>query len=107
VRIGELNLRETSDRFLLIERASSRGSFALGEKIKLRSLQDRSSFRRRQSAVTRILDREAVIPNLIDFFDPLHSPSPQQIESEPTDNELDAYNFYEDGKLVFSLNTQQ
>lgn len=107
VRIGDLNLRETTDRFLVVERASARGSFALGERLKLRSVQDRSSFRRRQSAVTRILDREAVIPNLIDFFDPCLCPSPQQIDSGPSDTDLDVYNLYERGQLVFSLNAQQ
>lgn len=108
MRVGELNIRETSPFVLVLDNPRLRLQQSLGEKIKLRSQQDLSSFRRRQKAVTRILQRESVLPNLIDYFDPLRCPAPQTLEQEPTDAELDAYNrTNEDGQITFTLNAQQ
>jgi len=106
-RIGEVSTRDTTGSVLAIDHASLRRSLRLGEKLKLRSIEDLSSFRRRQSAVTRIVEREAVIPNLIDFFDPTRCPSPTFNDEIISDTDLQVYDLFEGDKLQFSLNAQQ
>ncbi|MCA8171411.1 AAA domain-containing protein [Burkholderia gladioli] len=108
VKIGDLDIRETTQAILVIDNPRIRIQTNVGDRIKLRSQQDLSSFRRRHFAVTRILARESVLPDLVDYFDPAQCPLPQLIEASPTDVELDAYDRHdESGKLVFSLNRQQ
>jgi len=107
LRVGELNTRDTTAAILSIDRLSLRRPLRLGEKLKLRSIEDLASFRRRQSAVNRILSHESVVPNLIDFFDPSRCPEPILTDDLVSDAELDTYNRYEEGTIQFSLNTQQ
>lgn len=108
IRVGELDIKETTMSVLVLNNPSFRLQQALGEKIKLRSQQDFSSFRRRRLAVNRILNRESVVPDLIDYFDPLCCPAPLNLAPPPTDADLDAYDRYdEDGRVVFTLNDQQ
>lgn len=107
MRIGYLNTRETSVTVLVLDRPHVRGKLEPGEKLKFRSMQDLSSFRRRQSAVARIIAEEAVIPNLLSYFDSEHCPDPINIDVEPSDAELDSYTVIEEGRTVFSLNGQQ
>jgi len=107
-RVGEVDMRETTQAILAIDNPRLRMLLNVGDRIKLRSRQDLSSFRRRRLAVTRILARESVLPRLIDYFDPVDSPMPLELQPAPTDAELDAYNRHDkEGQLVFSLNRQQ
>lgn len=108
VRVGDVDIRETTQSILVLDNPRLRMQTGVGDRIKLRSQQDLSSFRRRRLAVTRILARESVLPDLIDCFDPKQCPEPAQLASAPTDAELDVYNRYDcEGALVFSLNRQQ
>jgi serine/threonine protein kinase len=108
VRVGDVDMKETTQAILVIDNPRFRIQTGVGERIRLRSQQDLSSFRRRHLAVTRILGRESVLADLIDYFDANECPSPQTLQAAPTDEELDAYNRYDDtGQLVFSLNRQQ
>lgn len=108
VRIGEMNTKESTPAILVLENPRFRMQQGVGDKIKLRSIQDLISFQRRRLAVTRILNRESVVPSLIDYFDPRICPAPTVLEVAPTDVELDAYNNYgNDRELEFSLNQQQ
>lgn len=108
IRIGELDLVETTQSILVLDNPSMRMQQNIGDKIKLRSQQDLSSFRRRRLAVTRVLNRESVISNLIDYFDPDKCPLPTDMESAPTDEELNVYSRYDEtGQEVFTLNQQQ
>lgn len=108
VKVGDIDMRETTQAILVIDNPRIRMQTGVGDRIKLRSQQDLSSFRRRHLAVTRILGRESVLPDLVDYFDPVQCPLPQTLQALPTDAELDAYNRHnESGQLVFSLNRQQ
>jgi serine/threonine protein kinase len=108
VRVGEVDIRETTQSILVLDNPRIRMLQNIGDRIKLRSQQDLSSFRRRRLAVTRILSRESVLPHLIDYFDPVQCPAPQDLQSAPTEAELDAYNRYDEtGRLLFTLNRQQ
>ena len=105
--VGELNTRETTETTLVIDRVAPRLRQKTGESLRLRSVQDRSSFVRRRSAVSRILNREAVVANLIDYFDPGQCPPPTEYDRPPSDAELDVYDQYAGGGRIFSLNEQQ
>jgi serine/threonine protein kinase len=108
VRVGDVDMRETTQAILVLDNPRLRMQSSVGDRIKLRSQQDLSSFRRRRLAVNRILARESVLPRLIDYFDPADCPAPLDLQPVPTDAELDAYNRHDkDGKLVFALNRQQ
>lgn len=108
VRVGEVDMRETTQAILVLDNPRLRMQSSVGDRIKLRSQQDLSSFRRRRLAVNRILARESVLPRLIDCFDPADCPAPLHLQPVPTDAELDAYNRHDkDGNLVFTLNLQQ
>jgi hypothetical protein len=108
VRVGEVDIRETTQSILVLDNPRLRMQTDIGDRIKLRSQQDLSSFRRRRLAVERILARESVLPDLIDCFDPTQCPEPLLLSRAPTDAELDVYNGYDDdGEMVFSLNQQQ
>ena len=108
VRVGDVDIRETTQSILVIDNPKLRMQVGVGEHIKLRSQQDLSSFRRRRMAITRILARESVLPDLIDFFDPVACPEPTQLAPAPSDAELDAYDHHDhDGALLFTLNRQQ
>lgn len=106
-KIGEINTKETTDSLLVIEKASLKIRRNVGDKLKLRSVQDRASFQRRQSALFRIVEKTSVIPNLIEYFDPSKTPEPMTMDSEPSDEALGKYDLVEDGSMVFSLNPQQ
>ena len=108
VRVGDVDMRETTQSILVLDNPRLRMQSNVGDRIKLRSQQDLSSFRRRRLAVTRILARESVVPPLIDYFDPSDCPAPLALQSAPSDADLDVYNRYDkDDRLVFSLNRQQ
>jgi hypothetical protein len=108
VKVGDIDMRETTQAILVIDNPRIRIQTGVGDRIKLRSQQDLSSFRRRHLAVTRILGRESVLPDLIDYFDPVQCPLPQALQAPPTDAELDAYDRHnESGQVVFYLNRQQ
>lgn len=106
-RIGELNTRETTPVVLSVDRVSPRRPLRLGEKLKLRSIEDLSAFRRKQAAVNRIVHRESVIPNLIDFFDRARATEPSTYDDAVGDSDLNIYDRREGGKVEFSLNPQQ
>jgi len=108
VRVGEVDIRETTQSILVLDNPRLRMQTDVGDRIKLRSQRDLSSFRRRRLAVERILARESVLPDLIDYFDTTQCPEPLQLSPAPTNAELDVYNSYDgDGRLIFSLNMQQ
>lgn len=106
-RVGSIDTRQTTGSILVVEKASLWMSRSVGDKLKLRSLQDRASFQRRQSALFRIVEKTSVIPNLIEYFDPSKQPEPLALDSEPSDEALGRYDLVEDGRVVFSLNPQQ
>jgi superfamily I DNA and/or RNA helicase/serine/threonine protein kinase len=92
---GQLNLRESTFgqiSELAIDNPSQKESFRIGCKLRLVSTLDKSSFTRRRSAVDRILQNKAIVPNLIQFFDASKSPPPiPTIYPIPSDADLAHY----------------
>jgi serine/threonine protein kinase len=106
-KVGEIDTKQTTGLILVLEKASLRMRRGVGDKLKLRSVQDRASFQRRQSALFRIVEKTSVIPDLIEYFDPSKEPETLAMDSEPSDEALSRYDLIDDGKVVFSLNAQQ
>ena len=106
-RIGYLDTKETTDSTLVLVRYSPRKRAQVGDVLKFRSVEDLASFRRRQTAVRRLLSDEAVITDLLSYFDRENCKEPLLLESEPSSEELDSYTVQQDGKILFALNEQQ
>lgn len=94
-KCGILNLRDTTFGELgelAIDDVTSRVSFRIGDRLRLRSTLEKASFTRRSTAVERILADKAVIPNLISYFDPKNPAQLRPIQyGEPSEVSLTEY----------------
>lgn len=79
---------------------------ALGDILYLRTKKDRASYSRRKKAMERILNRSSVIPDLVNYFDPLQEMKPIHFHDGPTDEQLSRYD-REDNNKKISLNEAQ
>ena len=73
LRCGQLNLRDTTfGQFpeLAIDNLYSRANFKIGAPLRFISTLEKASLSRRRLAVDRIIEDKAVVPNLINYFDP-------------------------------------
>ena len=107
VRLGYLSTADTNGSNLVLEKLNLRHQIEIGERLKFRSKQDLSSYRRRRDAVSRITAEESVIPNLLSYFDPVNCPEPIKLEDEPSSEQMDAYTVRDGDEVVFSLNELQ
>mgnify|MGYP000906933193 CR=1 FL=1 len=92
---GYLSLRDTTfgERAeLAIQDLSSKTNLRIGDKLRLRGTLEKASFTRRSLAVQRVLSDRAVIPGLIEYFDPSaghdHQPTTYR---PPSDIDLEEY----------------
>ena len=95
LRCGRLNLRDTTFgqlAELAVEHLHPRANLKIGAPLRLMSVLEKGSLSRRRFAVERILEDKAVIPGLIDYFDPAlnESLSPASYAT-PTDEDLAIY----------------
>lgn len=69
--IGEVLLKKTALNEVRLNKIRS-AAYALkdGDSVYFRTKQDRASYRKRKAALERLLDKEAVLPALVDYFDP-------------------------------------
>ncbi len=72
-----------------------------------RTRQDRASYRKRKAALERLLDREGVMPELVDLFDPLCDRPATQYGVEPTEEDFSRYDREDQHGNIISLNPQQ
>ncbi len=95
LQCGRLNLRDTTFgqlAELAVEHLHPRANLKIGAPLRLMSVLEKGSLSRRRFAVERILEDKAVVPSLIDYFDPTvnQSLSPAS-HSTPTDDDLAIY----------------
>lgn len=88
-RIGILELSRLSETELIIN--NQLRALEAGDVVRLVDKRARVSLERRQRAVARVLRRDAAIPNLIDYFDPMRTPTPDSFGLEIGDADLNAY----------------
>lgn len=89
-KCGELDCRNTNRDFLFVF-SKVPLTFQVGQKIRLRTKQDKASFVRRKSAVQKIIDGNSVIPNLIDYFEPTCSLMPVDYGHQIEDRDIEGY----------------
>jgi hypothetical protein len=69
--IGEVFLKKSALNEVRLNKVRS-SAYGLkdGDSVFFRTKQDRASYRKRKAALERLLDREGVLPELLDLFDP-------------------------------------
>jgi serine/threonine protein kinase len=90
-KIGEVAVERMSSTELPIK-GQPRGQFYPGMKLALQSPSEFDNISRRRRAVARIIDKESVIPDLLNYFKPSCSSSLHQHSSvEVRDSEIERY----------------
>jgi len=72
-----------------------------------RSSRDRASYRKRKAALERLLDREGVVPDLMDLFDPSCDKPATQYDVELVEEDFSRYDREDQYGNKISLNAQQ
>ena len=106
--IGEVNLARSDLNKVTLSRYASRVHRLKEEDtIFFRSKADKSSFNKRKNALTRILENDSVIENLVDYFDPDCQHDPIDYEHVVSDEGFARYDRTDDNGNVIKLNDKQ
>lgn len=106
--IGQVHLAKSGLNKVTLSRYASRVHRLKEEDIiYFRSKADKSSFNKRKNALTRIIENDSVIENLVDYFDPDCQHDPIDYEHIVTDEGFDRYNRTDDNGNVIKLNDKQ
>jgi superfamily I DNA and/or RNA helicase len=105
--IGQVNLARSGLNKVTLSRYASRVHRLKEEDIiYFRSKADKSSFNKRKNALTRIIENDSVIENLVDYFDPDCQHDPIDYGHIVTDEDFDRYNREDKGNII-KLNDKQ
>jgi serine/threonine protein kinase len=99
-RIGQLSLEHTDDRVLAIDPQKLR-RLSVGDRVVLVERRARTSYDRRDRATERILDGDAAIPGLIEYFVPSHQLTADDLGTEVSDELLATYKLNEGQRRAF------
>lgn len=106
--IGQVNLARSGLNKVTLSRYASRVHRLKEEDIIFfRSKADKSSFVKRKNALTRIIENDSVIENLVDYFDPDCLHDPIDYGHEVTDDDFARYDRTDDNGNVIKLNDKQ
>src|SRR5690606_3666246 len=78
-----------------------------GDTVFFRTKQDRASYRKRKAALERLLDREGVLPELLDLFDPACKKSAFSYNLAVSNEDFARYDREDQHGNKISLNQQQ
>lgn len=106
--IGEVLLKRSALNEVRLKKARS-AAFGLkdGDTVFFRTKQDRASHRKRKAALERLLDREGVVTDLVDLFDPACKKPATVYETNITQEDFERYNREDQHGNKISLNEQQ
>ena len=106
--IGEVLLKKSALNEVRLTRVRS-AAYGLkdGNIVFFRTKQDRASYRKRKAALGRLLDREGVLPGLLDLFDPACKNAPTKYDIAVTDADFAKYDREDQHGNKISLNEQQ
>lgn len=106
--IGEVFLKRSALNEVRLKKARS-SAFGLkdGDTVFFRTKQDRASHRKRKAALERLLDREGVITDLVDLFDPACKKPATIYETSITQEDFARYDREDQHGNKISLNEQQ
>jgi serine/threonine protein kinase len=106
--IGEVVLKKSAlNEVRLRNLKSSAYGLKDGDSVFFRTKQDRASYRKRKAALERLLDREGVLPELLDLFDPACNKEATPYDIAVTDEDFARYDREDLHGNKISLNEQQ
>lgn len=106
--IGEVFLKKSAlNEVRLTKVRSSAYGLKDGDSVFFRTKQDRASYRKRKAALERLLDREGVLPDLLDFFDPACNKDATPYNISVTNEDFARYDREDQHGNSISLNEQQ
>lgn len=98
-KVGEVNLEHTDAQTLVVEQSDKR--LNVGDHVNLVDRRARTSFDRRTKAIERILDDEAAIPGLVDYFIPDRTMTSSEYDTTVAEDVLDKYRLNPGQKAAF------
>lgn len=106
--IGEVLLKKSALNEVRLNKVRS-SAYGLkdGDPVFFRTKQDRASYRKRKAALERLLDREGVLPDLLDLFDPACNKDATAFNISVTDDDFARYDREDQHGNKISLNEQQ
>lgn len=106
--IGAVFLKKSALNEVRLNRVRS-SAYGLkdGDSVFFRTKQDRASYRKRKAALERLLDREGVLPDLLDLFDPACDKDATPYNISVTDEDFARYDREDQHGNKISLNEQQ
>lgn len=106
--IGEVSLKKSALKEIrLIKTRNAAHSLIDSDIVFFRSKQDRASYQKRKRALERLLDRECVLPGLMDLFDPSCKNAAQNYGISLSDSDFARYDREDHHGNKISLNEQQ
>ena len=106
--IGEVMLKKSAlNEIRLCKLRFQAAGLKDGELVYFRSRADRASYRKRKAALERLLDREGVISNLLDLFDPACTTPATSYQITVSDDDFARYDRQDQQGNKISLNPQQ
>lgn len=107
-KIGEVVLKKSALNEVRLGRVSfSAKALKDGDTVFFRSKQDRASYRKRKLALERLIDREGILPDLLDLFDPACEKEAVNYDIEVSDADFARYDREDQHGNKISLNEQQ
>lgn len=107
-KIGEVDLKASSLHEVHITKVkNTRYPPEEGDVIYFRSMQSNASLRKRKHAIERILNKQSVISNLADLFDPECNTPANKYDIQVTETDFARYDRTDDHGNQISLNSQQ
>ncbi len=106
--IAEVSLKKSAlNEVRLIKARFAAKALKDGDLVFFRTKQDRASYRKRKAALERLLDREGVLPGLLDLFDPSCQKEAEHYGIAVTDEDFARYDREDQHGNKISLNQQQ
>lgn len=106
--IGEVSLKKSALNEVRLNKVRlSACGLKDGDSVFFRTKQDRASYRKRKAALERLLDREGVLPDLLDLFDPACNKDATPYNISVTDEDFARYDREDQHGNKISLNEQQ
>lgn len=106
--IGEVSLKKSALNEVRLTRVRT-AAYGLkdGDIVFFRTKQDRASYRKRKAALERLLDREGVLPELLDLFDPTCIKNATHYKITVSNEDFARYDRDDQHGNKISLNEQQ
>lgn len=106
--LGEVSLKKSAlGEVRLTKLRFAANGLKDGDTVFFRTKQDRASYRKRKAALERLLDRESVLPDLLEFFDPACERTATKYGIAVTDQDFARYDREDQHGSKISLNEQQ